>query len=188
MREKITIGDDSFVISPALDSLMQLTSGKEINKMIGLCLCYYFEHEGKKSLSKMNNENAADIMKAFHELALWSKTKDKTRRSFYRFSIYNSYRRVIDMLCKGISNKEILGEIADICDLHKFSPNNREEWKKFSLIDEKELSVNQTIEIVIQICEGLNKAHRAGIIHRDIKPENTLIGKDGLVKILDFGF
>ena len=87
----------------------------------------------------MNNENAADIMKAFHELALWSKTKDKTRRSFYRFSIYNSYRRVIDMLCKGISNKEILGEIADICDLHKFSPNNREEWKKFSLIDEKEL-------------------------------------------------
>jgi len=32
-----------------------------------------------------------------------------------------------------------LGEIADICDLHKFSPNNREEWKKFSLIDEKEL-------------------------------------------------
>ena len=39
----------------------------------------------------------------------------------------------------------------------------------------------------IQICEGLDKAHRAGIIHRDIKPSNILIDRDGRAKILDFG-
>jgi len=55
------------------------------------------------------------------------------------------------------------------------------------LINERELPVNQTIDIAIQICEGLNKAHQSGIVHRDIKPENILIGKDDLVKILDFG-
>ncbi|MCK4835623.1 MAG: protein kinase, partial [Candidatus Aminicenantes bacterium] len=37
------------------------------------------------------------------------------------------------------------------------------------------------------ICEGLSKAHEAGIVHRDIKPQNIIIDKEGRVKILDFG-
>jgi len=43
------------------------------------------------------------------------------------------------------------------------------------------------VDIAIQICEGLGKAHQAGIMHRDIKPDNILINNDGRVKILDFG-
>ncbi|EQB63029.1 MAG: Serine/threonine protein kinase [candidate division Zixibacteria bacterium RBG-1] len=56
-----------------------------------------------------------------------------------------------------------------------------------TLIEEKELPVNKIIDMAIQVCEGLHKAHQSGIVHRDIKPENILIGKDDLVKILDFG-
>jgi serine/threonine-protein kinase len=51
----------------------------------------------------------------------------------------------------------------------------------------KDLSISRIIDIGIQICEGLAKAHPAGIVHRDIKPQNILIDKDGRVRILDFG-
>ena len=43
------------------------------------------------------------------------------------------------------------------------------------------------LRIIKQICEGLKQASAKGIIHRDIKPGNILIGKDGAVKITDFG-
>ncbi|MCK4826657.1 serine/threonine protein kinase, partial [bacterium] len=54
-------------------------------------------------------------------------------------------------------------------------------------IDEGQLTIDESINITNQICEGLVKSHQAGIVHRDIKPENILIDSDGHVKILDFG-
>jgi predicted ATPase/serine/threonine protein kinase len=49
------------------------------------------------------------------------------------------------------------------------------------------LPIRKTIEIAVQVAEGLAKAHEAGISHRDLKPENLMVSHDGLVKILDFG-
>ena len=49
------------------------------------------------------------------------------------------------------------------------------------------LQIKDTLDIAIQIAEGLAKAHEAGIIHRDLKPENLMISRDGYAKILDFG-
>ncbi|MCX6830211.1 MAG: protein kinase [candidate division Zixibacteria bacterium] len=54
-------------------------------------------------------------------------------------------------------------------------------------IKKRDNSIQKIIDLSIQICEGLNKAHQAGIIHRDIKPSNILIDHDGRAKILDFG-
>jgi eukaryotic-like serine/threonine-protein kinase len=43
------------------------------------------------------------------------------------------------------------------------------------------------VELALQVCSGLEHAHRAGLVHRDIKPQNLLIRGDGTIKIVDFG-
>ena len=50
-----------------------------------------------------------------------------------------------------------------------------------------EMTPQDALAIVPQICAALQFAHDEGIVHRDIKPENILIDKRGRVKIADFG-
>jgi serine/threonine-protein kinase len=47
--------------------------------------------------------------------------------------------------------------------------------------------IQRRLEIVAGVCDGLDYAHRAGIVHRDVKPANVFLVSDGAVKILDFG-
>ncbi|MBC8216880.1 MAG: protein kinase, partial [Planctomycetes bacterium] len=55
------------------------------------------------------------------------------------------------------------------------------------VIQAGELTSDQALAIVPQICEALHYAHKKGLVHRDIKPENILLDKEGSIKIADFG-
>ena len=48
------------------------------------------------------------------------------------------------------------------------------------------LPFDQFLKIAIEICEGLEKAHRSGVVHRDLKPGNIMLTKNG-TKLMDFG-
>ena len=53
------------------------------------------------------------------------------------------------------------------------------------------LPASRVINILRQVCESLEEAHRTGLVHRDVKPANIHLGRVGLrhdfVKVLDFG-
>jgi eukaryotic-like serine/threonine-protein kinase len=49
------------------------------------------------------------------------------------------------------------------------------------------LPPDQALTIAAQTADGLDYAHRRGLIHRDVKPQNVLITPDGHVRIADFG-
>jgi len=79
----------------------------------------------------------------------------------------------------------------NICTLHDVGPNylvmelvegeTLRDWLK------QDRPLERKLDVVRQVLEGLQAAHRAGFVHRDLKPQNIMVCNDGSIRILDFG-
>lgn len=84
----------------------------------------------------------------------------------YDFGVYKSnYPYIVTEYLRGVSLKQMIDERARI-------------------------PVEETVELLSQVCDGLHTAHQQGITHRDLKPDNILVIQDDQqewVKVIDFG-
>ena len=55
------------------------------------------------------------------------------------------------------------------------------------MVAHEPLSLQEKLDIIIDVLTGLAFAHKRGIVHRDIKPANIRIAEDGRAKLMDFG-
>ena len=54
------------------------------------------------------------------------------------------------------------------------------------LVRERQLGIDEALDIATEVADALDYAHRHGVVHRDIKPENILLA-DGHALVADFG-
>ncbi|HSO32214.1 MAG TPA: protein kinase [Labilithrix sp.] len=52
---------------------------------------------------------------------------------------------------------------------------------------EARVPLREAVRWMRQVCEAMAVAHAAGVVHRDLKLSNVFLGRDGVVKVLDFG-
>src|SRR5262249_49976097 len=45
----------------------------------------------------------------------------------------------------------------------------------------------EAVRIIVQVAQGLHRAHKQNLIHRDVKPDNILVMPDGTAKLADLG-
>lgn len=61
------------------------------------------------------------------------------------------------------------------------------EWADLIHDAARERPLRDHIEILIQVCHGLEYAHEERILHRDLKPANVMVGRFGQVYVMDWG-
>jgi len=83
-----------------------------------------------------------------------------------------------------------------ICTIHEISEEEDQSFIVMEYIEGESLRqkilkgpLDQTevLDIAIQVAEGLEEAHKKGIVHRDIKPGNIMLTEKGAAKVMDFG-
>jgi formylglycine-generating enzyme required for sulfatase activity/tRNA A-37 threonylcarbamoyl transferase component Bud32 len=99
------------------------------------------------------------------------------------------FQREIEAAAKLSHENVVMAYDADQAgDRHFFAMEFVEGTNLAKLVKEKgPLPIAQACDCVRQAALGLQHAHERGMVHRDIKPSNLLLGKSGVVKLLDMG-
>jgi serine/threonine protein kinase/tetratricopeptide (TPR) repeat protein len=83
-----------------------------------------------------------------------------------------------------------------ICTIHEIGEEENQYFIAMECIEGQSLKQKilegpidqaEALDIAIQVAEGLEEAHKKGIVHRDIKPGNIMVTDKSQAKVMDFG-
>jgi TolB-like protein/Tfp pilus assembly protein PilF len=84
----------------------------------------------------------------------------------------------------------------NICTVHEFDEAEEKTYISMAYIDGQSLKkkiesgpleLEESLRVATQVAEGLQEAHKKGVVHRDIKSSNIMLDKRNQAKIMDFG-
>jgi len=94
------------------------------------------------------------------------------------------------ILARKVTHKNVL-RIFDIAEADGFKfismPYIEGKDLKAIILEKGKMSVDEALNISVQVLEALKSAHDVGVVHRDLKPHNILIDADGNACVTDFG-
>lgn len=150
-----------------------------------------FISEGRyEILEKIGSGGMADVYKAkCHKLNRYVAIKVLKEEYVHDKEFVNKFK-VEAQSAAGLSHQNIVGifDVVEDEDLNYIVMEYIDGITLKQYIGEHEhLSEEEALIIALQIAQGLSAAHDQHIVHRDIKPQNILLGKDGAIKVADFG-
>jgi len=113
------------------------------------------------------------------DLKVGANEAEEIKELFKRESLALSqlnHENIIEYLDSGIEDNQFY------IVTNYFQSDNLEDY-----VVQRELGIEEKLQILIKILEGIAEAHNKNIIHRDLKPRNILVSNSDNVKIIDFG-
>jgi serine/threonine protein kinase len=160
-----------------------MTAGSTARLAIERLGCYRLLERiggGATSLVFAAHDEARDRKVALKMIVADLEDEKETRERFHREAKVTAqlfHRNVVSVLDVGEDQGHpyIVMELLDGLPLGEY------------LLRETARPLATNLDLIRQLCAGLQAAHEFGVVHRDIKPSNLFVQHDGVLKILDFG-
>ena len=149
-----------------------------------------FIQERYEIISRLGSGGMADVYKAKdHKLNRFVAVK-VLKPEFRDDTVFISKFRIEAQSAAGLSHPNIVNvyDVGEDADISFIVMELVEGITLKEYINKKgRLAVREATSIAMQVCMGLEAAHKNNIVHRDVKPQNIIISTDGKVKVTDFG-
>jgi eukaryotic-like serine/threonine-protein kinase len=169
-------------MQPGNNSARRVGSNDEMDKLVGKELGQF------RIVERIGSGGMATVFKAYQP------TLDR----FVAIKVLPSYHAQDPVFVKRfIQEARSVAKLAhpNIVQIHDFGEQDNITYIVMEYVDggtlkdrlKQALPPAEAVDFVLQAAEGLDCAHRNGIVHRDVKPANMLLRKDGHLLLSDFG-